>query len=756
MRPVLAGGAELRRRRGVWLAFVLAVSSVALFAVAAWLESLNGDATRNEPNLSSLAPAILVVSLPILGSAIVARQPHNRVGWYMLVGGLLLSVGLIAHAWAVRALIVDPRLPIGDAAAWLATWVFVPGFGVLLLVIVRFPMAAMQSGWRQRADWLAVAAVVALAAAQAFAPDHLDGVMPGNPIPNPLGVSELGLTVGVITNVAVVVLFGYGCVAMIDLVRRVRRSPRDVRAKLRWVALALALFPPLIAVVVFEVIAGFQGAVDPTVYVGQTVVMVALTIAIGHAIVGETVFARTRAVDRTLSIVLRTGVLAVGYVALVGGFGAVLAGDVALAAVLAAAAVAGLLLTPMRSAVQHGINRFVYGSNLDPFAIVDALVLRLDAANDEPTAAAAIVATIASVTGLAHVAVELGSTVVAEHGRSEQGRERRYAITRNATALGHVIVSMPGTAGSLRPRDELMIDHIVRHAGPALHAQKLTNDVERSRAELVIAREAERRQIRRELHDGIGPSLAALALQLDAVKATTTDASASAIIDRINRELAAMVGEIRRVASGLRPPAIDELGLIEALEERSRALNATFELHSAQSEGCTLTAAVEVAIYLIASEALANAARHANARTCIFRLRLDDTTAHIEICDDGVGVGTTSVHQGIGMSSMRARAEELGGTFEVRRTSPGTTISAQFPIRASTPSSPRHWRARVFSCARRPTSSGQPTSFQGGTRPSKSSRRHRSGAASTKYASCQTSQRRFSPDLRSLRTSSSR
>ena len=223
---------------------------------------------------------------------------------------------------------------------------------------------------------------------------------------------------------------------------------------------------------------------------------------------------------------------------------------------------------------------------------------------DEPTTATAIVTAISSATRLPHVAVELGGTVCAEVGIADVSRRARIPIVRNGESLGAVVVTTPVGCSDLGAREATMIDQIVRHAGSALHAQRLGTDVERSRAALVVAREAERRRLRRELHDGIGPSLAALGLQLDAIRGAVADPATAASLDRISGDLSTVVTDVRRVASGLRPPALDELGLRDALDERSRALNATFQYDAAEEPTPTLPAALDVAIYLIASEAL--------------------------------------------------------------------------------------------------------------------------------------------------------
>ena len=466
-----------------WLAAALMALSGFCLVVAMWLESGNGAATLNSvgPGWEDAGVLVMFFGLPVLGGLLALRQPTNPLGWLFSAGGTLLAVGLLSHAWAIRALIVEAEAPaFGELAAWTATWLFIPGFGLLALSVARFPYGTVSADWLARLERIAIAAVAVLTVAQAFAPDDLDGVAASTPIPNPLGVQLLEAPLAVISAVAIAMLIGYVGIGIVDLVRRVRVAPSELRAQLRWVALALTPVPLLVAVVVFETFLGFEAAIDPTVYGGQAVILVGLALALTRMAFGNRLFARSRMVDRTLVLALLSGALALGYVALVAAVGTVVSNNTGLSAAIAAGAAAALLLTPLRGALQRHVNRVVFGTSADPFAVVDALVARLDAAGDQPTAAAAIVTAIASTTRVPYVAIEFGSTTVAEHGAAE-GDRQRFPITTHGTTLGFIVVGLPSGTITLMPRDSDLIDRIVRHAGPALHAQKLAADVERAR-----------------------------------------------------------------------------------------------------------------------------------------------------------------------------------------------------------------------------------------------------------------------------------
>lgn len=257
--------------------------------------------------------------------------------------------------------------------------------------------------------------------------------------------------------------------------------------------------------------------------------------------------------------------------------------------------------------------------------------------------------------------------------------------------LGRILVAPRSPADPLRAADLRLLDDIGRQVGVAAHAMLLTRDLQRSREAIVAAREEERRRLRRDLHDGLGPALAGVALGLDAVGrvAPTTPSQAVDLAGQLKEEVQAALADVRRLVEGLRPPALDELGLAaavrrqaEALTERDPGLHVEVEVAAGLPAGpAGLPAAVEVAAYRIATEALNNVARHARARTC--RVAFQITRAGdllLEVEDDGVGL-PASPHGGVGLTAMRERATELGGSARVEALPcGGTLVAAWFPL----------------------------------------------------------------------------
>jgi signal transduction histidine kinase len=227
---------------------------------------------------------------------------------------------------------------------------------------------------------------------------------------------------------------------------------------------------------------------------------------------------------------------------------------------------------------------------------------------------------------------------------------------------------------------------LVRSRGQAVRASV---ELQRSRERLVSAREEERRRLRRDLHDGVGPQLAALMLELETASDLVSDdpEAASALMTKLPERAREIVSDVRHSVHALRPPALYELGLVGALREGAvrygpSGLRVSVEHPEELSD---LPAAVEVACYRIAQEALANVVRHASASNCSIRIRLDEEAGalSVEVEDDGRGIREGD-RAGVGMSSMRERTEELGGWCTVEPLAGGgTLVRALLPFRTT-------------------------------------------------------------------------
>ncbi|MFN8455832.1 MAG: GAF domain-containing sensor histidine kinase [Anaerolineae bacterium] len=262
----------------------------------------------------------------------------------------------------------------------------------------------------------------------------------------------------------------------------------------------------------------------------------------------------------------------------------------------------------------------------------------------------------------AAIALQVGDQlkVQAEHGHPSAPLET-FPLVYQGQPIGQLWVAPRAPGEAFNPADRLVLTNIARQAGAVAHAVQITAALQQSRQQLVTAREEERRRLRRDLHDGLGPQLASQTLTLNAIAKLLERDSAKAreLLAHLQAQSQAAIEDIRRLVYALRPPALDELGLVAALREGVRQYG-QIEITTDPQPLPTLPAAVEVAVYRIAQEAITNVIRHTQAKKCIVSITAQGYHLDLTIADDGPGF-PPEFHFGVGLNSMRERAEELGG-----------------------------------------------------------------------------------------------
>ncbi|MEJ2707311.1 MAG: histidine kinase [Anaerolineales bacterium] len=368
---------------------------------------------------------------------------------------------------------------------------------------------------------------------------------------------------------------------------------------------------------------------------------------------------------------------------------------------LLATGLAVVLIQPMRERLQGAVNRLMYGERDDPYAVLSGLGRQLESSVSPEATLPSAVETIARALKLPFVAIELvdenGFSPAASFGLAHNSANQHYKLPlvyQNAP-VGRLILSPRSTGEAFTPAEQRLLEDIARHVGIAANAVQLTTHLQRSRQRIVNAREEERRRLRRDLHDGLGPQLASLTLRVDAARnlLERDPGAVDQMLEQIKVQTQAALGDIRRIAHNLRPPALDQLGLLLAIREHISTLNhpsASLEIYlQAPDELPNLPAAVEVAAYRVVLEALNNVIHHAQANRCYLRISVNKRLAHerlesecleLDICDNGRGLPDPT-NFGVGLSSMRERAAELGGTCTVSsRPEGGTQVSLRLPL----------------------------------------------------------------------------
>lgn len=270
-------------------------------------------------------------------------------------------------------------------------------------------------------------------------------------------------------------------------------------------------------------------------------------------------------------------------------------------------------------------------------------------------------------------------TTVAEHG-IDGVESTRFPITHAGVNLGQLTARRRHT--HLDIRDERLLQAAAAQLGVVLHANRLAAQLQRAREDLVFSREDERRRLRRELHDGMGPTLAGIRLGLEAAdNALPVDISRTrGLLSDVRADVAGLIEDVRRVVDGLRPPLLDEVGLVGALTQRANAFAdmANWTMHLESDPLPALPAAVEVAAFRIGSEALTNVARHARATRCDIHLGVSDGSFVMVISDDGSGGAVPG--KGTGLASIYERTTELGGSVMIDSHEKGTTLQVRLPL----------------------------------------------------------------------------
>jgi signal transduction histidine kinase len=400
-----------------------------------------------------------------------------------------------------------------------------------------------------------------------------------------------------------------------------------------------------------------------------------LPLATGFAILARGLYDLRSAANRTL-LWLSLSVAVAGLLALVIGLGG-LAGRNASTPWLSwvAAGVAAACFAPMRDVLQRGVNRLTYGKWTEPYELLAELGQQLEASSDIDR----LLADVAAELG------ELGLQDVRISSADDDGDGSDRAVTVPLSAYGTPVgtLSYREPDPPLRPRDHKMLDDLAGHLGGVLHARLLMQDLQSARERLVLGREEERRRLRRDLHDGLGPALAGHLLRLDVIARRLPAGSGTAeLVDTLRDELRDTVQDVRRLVEGLRPPALDELGLGGALQQAANRLSqgsgVVAEVRCDEVAG--LPAAIEVAAYRIATEAMTNVVKHADARTCRIDVEIEPNELVVRVRDDGRGHTNHPTGRGHGLRTMRERAEELRGSLEVRSADPGTIVTARLPV----------------------------------------------------------------------------
>ena len=609
-----------------------------------------------ETPVNELVVLVVVLAYTLVAVTVTLARPGHLVGRLTLAGAVLWGVGEGMLALGVHGLFERPgSVPAADWLAVLGT--AARGLGWLLLVLavpLVFPDGRLP--WRRR-RWPAYvvgAAITGFFAATLLAPAPLEIRL--EDVDSPTGIPErLDWIIDVLALASLALAAVALGVAVAGLVHRWRTRDELQRQQLLWFSAAFAvplLFLPLIA-------APFS---QPWMF---GLVTLPVPAAMGVALLQNRLYDVQLVVSRTGTYVALSAAVAGVYAVTVGGVGALLQERGAPWLPWVAAGVVAVSFAPLRNVLQQAVNKVTYGQWSQPADVLAATGRRLSDAADVPGLLGTLTDELGTGLGLAHVEI----TDARGRRLAARGTESDATDELPLTAYGEPVGTLRWSRQRLRPTERSLLEDLAHQLGGVVHAAGLVDALRGSQERLVLAREEERRRLRRDLHDGLGPALASLTLQVDTLR---NKLAAGAAVDddhllHLRAGIQSTVLDVRRIVEGLRPPALDELGLLAAVDQLVARLTSGCDLDVelvAPERLPVLPAACEVALYRVAQEALTNAVRHAQATTVRVEIAAEAGGVTLTVGDNGSGEVVARV-DGVGMTSMRERAEEIGGQVGV-------------------------------------------------------------------------------------------
>jgi signal transduction histidine kinase len=635
-----------------------AATAAALVAQRAGLDQVEGR----------WVDAVTVSATVVVGALILTARPGHRVGQIMLIGGSLWGLSAPAIEWAVASALHNPE-PAVVAVATVA--LAVRGLGYLLLVstlAIVFPDGHLPGPRWRWVRWLVAMALglfLMAALLQRYPIDiRIEHLV--NPLA-PAAAATLAEISFLVSFALTIAAAGTGFVA---LWRRWRQATPLLREQIGWVLLACLAVPVVLLL----------GLLDVSEELPYPLAVSVLPIAIGFAVLQRRLYHLDQIVNRSvLYAALTASVLGI-YVLAVAGIGSMIGVRGGWWLGLIGAGAVALAAEPVRRALQQGVNRLVYGDWEDPTHLGERLGVRLADAAAPDAAMSAALTELTTALRLHWAAIDTAEGRTAVAGRAQEAADdpTEIPLVHEGASVGALLVV---ANRSLRARDVALLNTLARQIAPIVRARHLALELRRSRDQLVLAQQDERRRLRRDLHDGLGPTLAALAFKVDTARNVLSgDQEAHELLVEIRDRLRDTVTDVRRVVENLRPPDLDEVGLGGALSRLMAGLPGPtrFQLRLPDDTG-GLSSATGVAAYRIVQEALTNVVRHAGATTCEVEVATAGGALRLVVTDDGHGL-IDGTRTGNGLSTMRERAEELGGALLVSaEPGRGTVVAATLP-----------------------------------------------------------------------------
>ncbi len=634
------------------------------------------------------------------GAIVAARRPRDPTGWLFLAMSIVaatLGTATYLGTWALGRG-ADPVL--AGWAVWVTAWLWMPLTGCLAVVFFFFPNGRLAS-----VRWRPALAGSILGIAVATIVNALpDPMTQYGGLPNPLGHTGVGTDAANSVESLFILAFA---LATASLFVRYRRSDRDERQQLRWLAVAAVALS--LSFVLYGVIVLFGGDTLPDrlwfVEYLTILALLGVPVSIAIAILKYRLYDLDLVINKAVVYGALAVFIAVVYVAIVAGIGAVAGtgGNALLSAV--AAAVVALAFQPARRRAQRLADRLVFGKRATPYEVLSELSVKFAGTFSVDDALPRLARVLVEGTGARSVLVWLrvggtlqptgawppdrerpGPIPVASGDLSLLPGDLTVPVVHQDELLGAITIEMPPSE-QLGPSEERLVQDVAAQAGLVLRNVSLVEDLRASRKRIVAAQDDRARAIERNIHDGAQQQLVALAVKLKLVKSLLSKdvASAAAMLDDLGGEAQGALENLRDLARGIYPPLLADKGLGAAIESQTRKspVPTTVDVDGVGR----YSQDVEAAVYFSTLEALQNVAKYAQASHAEVRVAQRDGTLWFAVTDDGRGFDPAATAFGTGLHGIADRLAAIGGEVTVR-SAPGAGTS----VEGSVPAGPEDGR----------------------------------------------------------------
>ncbi|MGR6914141.1 sensor histidine kinase [[Actinomadura] parvosata] len=672
----LAGNKPRRLTATFVVAAAMAVASpvLGLAAILIWA----GLPDEWTPMLILSPQSAVTFTFPAVGAFLIHHRPRLNMAWLMCVGGFAAAVSDVSNALMFHAAAHGEMVPAG--------WLRVPtqlgwavcGLTLTMVLPLYSPDGRLPSKRWRPALWLGCVAIGAATVRYVFRMPPAPGTTPFPAIiPNPLQIPALAPYMGVITTVSWAGIYTAMALAALSLAVRMRRADPAGRRQIGWPLLAFAGY------IFFLVL----GAIWPVFMWPAIAWAAAIPFAVAFAVMRYRLYGIDTVISRAF---VAAGVVVV--VSLVyfgaGTLSSLVVSGYDQVAGVAAALFAGAFFQPLRRALQRAMDRLLYGAVGDPGLLAERLTQAVRGA-DPARALTSVVSVLRDGLAVEGVAVEVadGEPRYVESGRVGPDA-REVPLVWHGARVGRLLVGPPGPRRFPAAHNERVLATLTPYAADVAHAVRMAADLQRSRERILTAREEERRRLRRDLHDGLGQTLSAMAMTINMARLSlkSSPEAADELLRELHAGMSAVTSDIRELVYGLRPPALDDLGLARAVRDLAARSSPGTEVEvEVEGDLEDLPAAVEVAVYRIVQEALTNIGRHAEASRARIALQREESVLRVLVADDGKGL-PESHRAGVGLGSMRERAAELGGICVVTgEPGAGTRVEVMLPLLTAGP-----------------------------------------------------------------------